>query len=69
MVGAGTEVGRVYQALRFLGRDRVDDAVVDTLRRRVPADVRRQLNTDLMKNPHAAPDWILAVSKRLADDL
>jgi hypothetical protein len=67
-VGAGTDAGRLYQALRYVGRKRVSDDVIDALRRRVPADVRRQLHADLKKNPHVAPDWILAVSKRLVDD-
>jgi hypothetical protein len=65
VLAAGTDAGRVYQALRHLGRKGVTDDVIDLLRQRVPADTRRQLHADLMKNPHLAPDWIVAVSKRL----
>lgn len=66
LLGAGTDVGRVYQAIRHLGRSRVNDDVIKTLRRRVPIDVRQQLRTEVTKNSHLAPDWVVDVSKRLA---
>ena len=65
LVGAGTQVGGLYQALRHLGRTRVSDDVIDTLRNRVPADVRQQFHADLMASPQLAPDWMVSVSKRL----
>lgn len=68
LLGAGSDAGMVYQALRHLGRSRVDDTVIDALRHRVPADVRQELYADLIRNSHLAPDWVVAVSKRLKTD-
>lgn len=68
LVGAGTQAGNVYQALRYLGRRRVDDDVINTLRDRVPRDVRDKLHSDLLAHSHLAPDWIVSVSKRLVSE-
>lgn len=68
LVGAGTEAGNLYQALRYLGRNRVDDDVIHTLRGRVAPDVRDKLHNDLITHSHLAPDWIVSVSKRLVSE-
>lgn len=65
LVGAGTQAGALYQALRHLGRTQVSNDVIGTLRSRVPADVRQQLHADLMTHSYLAPDWLVSVSKRL----
>lgn len=46
LVGAGTVTGDVYQALRHLGPDGVDDGAVFTLRRRLSDPDKRQLERD-----------------------
>ena len=64
MATAGRTSGLVIQALRYLGQDRVDDAVVVHLRNRLsPAD-RQQL----MKDIRYAPAWIGEIFRRLASD-
>jgi len=55
--------GLVIQALRYLGKERVDDAVVETLARRLTPDDRRQL----MKDIRHAPAWIGTIFRRLAE--
>jgi hypothetical protein len=62
MAVAGRISGTVIQALRHLGRDRVDDAVLATLEQRLDADARRQL----MKDIRNAPAWIADIFRRLA---
>ncbi len=64
MATAGRVSGLVIQALRYLGRDNVDDAVVDQLARRLSADDRRQLIRDI----RYAPAWIGAIFRRLAPE-
>jgi hypothetical protein len=63
MTTAGRTSGLVIQALRYLGKDNVDDAVVDTLAARLTGDDRQQL----MKDIRYAPAWIGDVFRRLAD--
>ena len=63
MATAGRTSGLVIQALRYLGKDHVDDAVVDTLARRLSPDDRRQLSKDIRH----APAWIGAIFRRLAE--
>lgn len=62
MATAGRVSGLVIQALRYLGRDNVDDVVIDHLARRLSADDRRQLLRDI----RYAPAWIGAIFRRLA---
>ena len=62
MATAGRTSGLVIQALRYLGKDHVDDAIVDALARRLSADDRRQLIKDIRH----APAWIGANFRRLA---
>jgi predicted transcriptional regulator of viral defense system len=63
MATAGRISGLVIQALRHLGKDHVDDAVVDKLARRLSADDRRQL----MKDIRYAPAWIGGIIRGLAE--
>ena len=63
MATAGRTSGLVIQALRYLGKDHVDDAVIDTLARRLSADDRRQLIKDIRH----APAWIGAIFRRLPE--
>jgi len=62
MATAGRVSGLVIQALRYLGKQHVNDAVVDTLRRRLRLDDRRQLFQDI----RYAPAWIGDIFRRLA---
>jgi hypothetical protein len=62
MATAGRISGLVIQALRHLGKDNVDDKVIDTLAQRLSPSDRRQL----MKDIRHAPAWIGAIFRRLA---
>ncbi len=62
MATAGRVSGLVIQALRYLGKDHVDDSVVDELARRLGPEDRRQL----MKDIRYAPAWIGAIFRHLA---
>lgn len=62
MATAGRVSGLVIQALRSLGKDNVDQMVIDRLSRRLSADDRRQLIKDI----RYAPAWIGAIVRRLA---
>lgn len=62
MATAGRTSGLVIQALRWLGKHNVDDAVVAKLRRNVPAADREQLLADV----HLAPAWIGAILRQVA---
>lgn len=64
MATAGRTSGLVIQALRYLGKDHVDDAVVGTLAERLSPDDRRQLIKDIRH----APAWIGAIFRRLAEE-
>ncbi len=63
MATAGRVSGLVIQALRYLGKDHVDDAMIDTLTRRLSPDDRRQLIEDI----RYAPAWIGAIFRRLTE--
>jgi hypothetical protein len=52
----------VVQALRYLGRRSVDDAVVDKLRRTLSETDKRAL----VRDTHHAADWIVRVIRRIA---
>ena len=62
---AGTSAAPVVQALRWLGPDNAADAqVVSTLRRRLPADVKR----DLLQNSQNLPGWALLLVQDITAD-
>jgi hypothetical protein len=62
MATAGKISGLVIQALRYLGRKRVDKEVIQTLKRRLSADDRKQL----MKDIRYAPAWIADIFHELS---
>ncbi len=63
MATAGRTSGLVIQALRYLGREHVDDCVIDRLAARLDPDDRRQL----LKDIRHAPAWIGEIFRRLAE--
>lgn len=50
--------GPVIQALKHLGRSRVDDRVVNTLRRELSPNVKDDLRTYVQQHPRKVPDWM-----------
>jgi hypothetical protein len=62
MATAGKISGLVIQALRYLGRKRVDKEVIQTLKRRLSVDDRKQL----MKDIRYAPAWIADIFHELS---
>jgi len=63
MATAGRISGLVIQALRYLGKEHVDDMMLDKLARRLSCDDRQQLIKDI----RYAPAWIGAVFRQLAE--
>lgn len=63
MATAGRTSGLVIQALRYLGKEHVDEAVVEKLAGRLSQDDRRQLLEDI----RYAPAWIGAIFRCLAE--
>lgn len=55
------ESGLLVQALKALGRERVDDAVIDTLRRWLAPDMHRRILTDT----RVVAAWILQIIKQV----
>jgi hypothetical protein len=64
MATAGRVSGLVIQALRYLGHDHVDEAVVTTLAQRLGTNDRQQLIRDI----RYAPAWIGDIFRRLANE-
>ena len=54
MATAGRKSGTIIQALRYLGKDQVDDRVMAILRRQISDDERPKIHKDLRH----APEWI-----------
>ena len=61
MAAAGKISGLVIQALRHLGRPRVNDDVIAALDRRLDVSARKQL----MKDMRYAPAWMAAILRQL----
>ncbi len=61
MATAGNISGLVIQALRYLGKNHVDDKVIGILRKRLTGDDKRQL----MRDFRYAPAWIGSIFKQL----
>jgi len=61
MATAGNVSGLVIQALRYLGKNHVDDRIVGMLKKRLSKNEKRQLMRDL----RYAPAWIGAMFKQL----
>lgn len=62
MATAGRISGLIIQALRHLGKEHVDDAVLQTLDQRLDDEARRQL----LKDARYAPEWIGRIMRQLA---
>ena len=63
MATAGRKSGTFIQALRYLGREQVDDKVLATLRRQInPTDI-----AVLRKDLQHAPSWIANVLRQLVE--
>jgi hypothetical protein len=62
MLKAGTISGDVHHALRFIGRDAIDDRVIDDLRKRLTDRDKQQLLRDLT----GFPAWVQDVMRRVA---
>ncbi|MGE3109336.1 MAG: DUF6088 family protein [Phycisphaerales bacterium] len=54
----------VFQALQFVGKDNVDDRVVQTLKQRLSPKQRR----DVLHDARYAADWISDVARQVASD-
>ena len=63
MATAGRISGLVIQALRYLGKNHADEAVIDKLGQRLTPDDRRQLIRDI----RYAPAWIGAIFRQLTE--
>ncbi len=62
MATAGRMSGTVIQALRWMGRDHIDEAMVQTLRRTLKIKDRKRLLADA----RYAPAWVGEVLRRVA---
>jgi hypothetical protein len=63
LVGAGQKTGMVFQALRYVGKHRVDDQVVGMLARALDNSDRAQL----LKQSKYVPAWMHPVLQQIAD--
>ncbi len=64
MVTAGRVSGLVIQALRYLGKEHVDERTMTILAHRLSTEDRRQLIKDI----RYAPAWIGTIFRRLAQE-
>lgn len=62
LVGAGQQTGLVFQALRYLGKDGVDDATVARIARVLDHKTRAAL----VRESLAAPGWMRPVAEKIA---
>ena len=60
---AGRVSGTVAQALRFLRKERVDDAIIEKLRKRLSEDDKKQLLRDIP----LVPAWVAETFRRVAE--
>lgn len=63
MATAGRKGGTIIQALRYLGKDQIDDRVISTLRRQIDDKDRAGIRRDLIH----APAWIADILRSLTD--
>jgi len=61
LVGAGQKTGVVFQALRYVGKDRVDDRIIDKLARALDDKDRRLLS----KQSKHVPAWMHPVVRQI----
>jgi hypothetical protein len=57
LLGSGTQAGAALQALRAVGKDHINDGVVQQLRSTLPSDAKHGLR----KLMHQAPQWTAPV--------
>lgn len=62
LVGAGQKTGMVFQTLRYVGKDRVNDQVVGKLARTLDDADRAQL----LKQSKYVPAWMHPVIQQIA---
>jgi Family of unknown function (DUF6088) len=62
MAGAGTPIGTIIQALRYVGVDNIDKRTVDKLKRTLSANDKRALKKDI----DTVPDWLRPVVAEIA---
>lgn len=62
LAGAGRLSGAVFQALRYVGRDSIDDKVIRKLRNALNDDDR----ADLIKHSLSVPEWMRPVAQQIA---
>lgn len=58
LAGAQHPSGPAIQALRYLGRDRVDDNTIRTLRTTLSPAARNDLLAYVQQHPRRVPDWM-----------
>jgi len=58
LAGAGRPSGLVIQALRHLGKDHVDDDVIEAIRSKLPKYVKQDLQRYVERNPRKVADWM-----------
>ena len=63
MATAGRVSGLVIQALRYMKQENIDDIIINKLKRRLSAEDKKQLVSDL----RYAPAWIEKVVRRLQE--
>jgi len=61
LVGAGQKTGAVFQALRYVGKDRIDDQVIGKLARALDDKDRAQLS----KQSKHVPAWMHAIVQQI----
>ena len=64
MATAGRTSGLVIQGVRQIGQRHVSDEMIETLKRKLSDEDKRQLLKDL----RYAPAWIAAIMRRVAGD-
>lgn len=62
LAGAGRPTGAVFQALRYIGKDGVDDDVIARIARTLNPDMRHTLARDSVK----APGWMRPIADKIA---
>lgn len=61
---AGKISGFVFQALRFIGQENIDDRIIGTLKRRLAEKDKQILRADL----RFAPAWIEKVIRKILEE-
>lgn len=61
MAAAGSKSGTFIQALRYLGKEHVDEKVLSILKRQIKPEDHRQI----LKNLQYAPSWVADILRSL----